>query len=104
MEEKTLNYLKQQFAELKTLSLLGSKSVLSVTELSQYLGLSKSRIYALICKRRIPYYKNDGGKLTFFNRAEIDQWLLAKRVPTADEIEQKAVSYCLAHSKKGGSK
>lgn len=91
METKILDQLQ----ELKQLALLGAKNVLTVEDLSLLTGLSKSHIYKLVCSKRIPYYKNSGGKLTFFRKAEIEDWLCAFRVPTADETEQQAIKHCV---------
>jgi hypothetical protein len=47
----------------------------------------------------IPHFK-PLGKMCYFNRVEIEQWLQNNRVATSDEISQKASAYCM--SQKGG--
>lgn len=97
---------KNELQELKQLVLLGAKNVLSMNDVSLLCGVSKGTIYNLVSKKKIPYYKSEGGKLTYFKKEEIENWLCAKRVPTAEETERKAINYCLTNNrvKNGKSK
>jgi excisionase family DNA binding protein len=94
--------LTNQLQELKQLTLLGAKNVLSVADLSLLTGLSKSHIYKLICSKKIPHYKSEGGKLVFFRKDEVENWLCALKVPTATEVEQAAINHCVTN-KAGGN-
>lgn len=87
--------------ELKQLTLIGSKNVLSVKELSLFTGLSVQTIYNLVSQKKIPYYKNEGGKLTFFKKVEIEKWLCAVPFFSNEAMEQNAVFHCF-NNKKGG--
>jgi len=51
-----------------------AKDLLTTVEAAEYLGLKKSYLYKLMMKKKIPYYKPHG-KLCFFDRNELDQWL-----------------------------
>jgi len=51
---------------------------LSITEMSQYLGITKGSLYVWVCQRKIPYLKV--GKLVKFDIMEIESWLKDKRV------------------------
>lgn len=95
------NILTSNNPEIKELLLVGVKNILSVKELCVYTGLSRNSIYNLISARKIPHYKSQGGRLTFFKKDEIDNWLCAFRIPTMEESQQQAVEYC---AKKGGVK
>lgn len=75
-----------------------TKEVLTSDETAKYMGLSKSYIYKLTHKGEIPHYKPTG-KVCYFNRREIEQWLQTNRVATSSEISQKAQAYCM---QKGG--
>ena len=77
---------------------LNTKEVLTADEAAKYMGVSKSTLYKMTMKRVVPFCKPNG-KLCFFNRAELEQWLLRNRVATADEISDRAQAYC---GKKGG--
>lgn len=54
------------------------KRYLGITELSQYLGLTKGTLYVWVCQRRLPYLKI--GKLLKFDIMQIEAWLKDKRV------------------------
>lgn len=71
-----------------------AKDVLNMNEASAYTNISKSTIYKMCCRNEIPHYKM--GKLTYFKRQELADWLCANRVPTMAEIEQKALKHCIA--------
>lgn len=91
----------KELYEIKQLTLLASKTVLTMDDVSLLTGLSKSHIYKLVSWKKIPHYKSNGGKLTFFEKAEVEQWLLQNRVKTTDEIKAEAQIYCM-NDKKGG--
>lgn len=93
----------KELQELKKLALLRVKNALNMDDVCLLTGLSKSHVYKLVCLKKIPYYKSEGGKLTFFNKQEIENWLLSHRVKTNEEIEQAAIKHCVT-SKKGGAK
>lgn len=89
----------KQVADLVTANtIFCTKEVLTSDEASKYMGVSKSYLYKLTMKQKIPHYK-PMGKMCYFNRVELEAWLQANRVATADEISQKAQAYCM---KKGG--
>lgn len=91
--------------ELKQLAVLGAKTALTMNDVCLLTGLSKSHLYKLVWSKKIPYYKAaEGGKMTYFNKQEIENWLLAYRVPTEAEQEQKAIAYCVTSNKKGAKK
>ena len=97
MEQKILSELQ----ELKNLTLLGVKKALTMSDCALLTGLSKSHIYKLVCAKKIPYYKSDGGKLTYFDKSEVEAWQLKHRVKTTDELSQEAATYCVTGKKKG---
>ena len=70
------------------------KDVLNFIEAALYLDVSHSHLYKLTSTGAIPFYKPNGKKV-YFNRQELDTWLLRKRQTTSDEIEQQAADYLL---------
>ena len=70
------------------------KQVLNFAEAAKYLELSHSHLYKLTSGGNIPFYKPNGKKL-YFNRAELDEWLLRNRNSTQDEIDQQAADYLI---------
>jgi excisionase family DNA binding protein len=77
-----------------------TKEVLTSEEAARYLGISKSYLYKLTMQQKIPHYK-PLGKMCYFNRSELEQWLQSNRIATEDEISQKAQNYCM---KKGAGR
>ena len=80
---------------------LEQKEVLTLTEVSSYTGLSKSHIYKLCSTGGIPFYK-PFGKVNYFDRLEIIEWLKQNRVATAKELESIASTFVTL--KNGGAK
>ena len=81
--------------------LLSQKTVLNFVEVAAYTGLSKSYLYKLTSTGGIPCYKPQG-KQIYFNKQEIDQWLMQNRKATTEELESEAST--IVTLKKGGAK
>lgn len=91
----------QQVVDLITANTIFiTKKVLTTEEAARYLGVSISYLYKLTMLKKIPHSK-PLGKKCYFDREELEQWLLANRIATNEEIEQQAQAYCL---QKGGQK
>lgn len=85
----------QQVADLITANtIFCTKEVLTSDEAARYMGVSKSYLYKLTMNQQIPHYK-PMGKMCYFNRQELEQWLQSNRVATTAEIEQRAQAYCI---------
>ena len=97
--------IKNELQSIKKLTLLGAKKALTMSDCALLTGLSKSHLYKMVCAKKIPYYKSDGGKLTYFDKSEIEAWQLKHRYKTTDEIEAEATSYVVTgRRQKGGLK
>lgn len=99
MEE--LKIIEEKLNKFETL-FINQKTVLNLDEVAAFTGLSKSCIYKKSSTGGIPCYKPTNKQL-FFNRNEIEKWLLSNRKPTSEEIETAATNYCLT-GKRGGAK
>ena len=82
--EEKLNRLEQNKAE--------QEELMDIETLGKYINYQKSSIYGLVQKNKIPYIKR--GKL-FFEKGEIDKWLISGRKVTIDEIKVKADEYLI---------
>lgn len=51
------------------------KAVFTVAEACEYMGITESHLYKLTSAGKIPHYKPTG-KLMYFDRSELDDWLL----------------------------
>lgn len=69
------------------------KDVLTLEDVAQYTGLSRSQIYKLTSSGEIPHYKPNG-KYIYFDRLEVDNWLRRNRIASSDEVASKAAGYC----------
>ena len=79
-EKEILGKLDEILAYLKN-----QKDVMNLDQFCQYAGLSHSFVYKLTSSNSIPFYRPTG-KLIFFEKREVDKWLLNNRVRTYAEI------------------
>lgn len=70
------------------------KSVLTIDEAAEYMGLKKSYLYKLTSERRIPHFKPNGKKI-YFEREALTSWMMSNPVLTQDELESRAQVYCM---------
>lgn len=55
----------------------------------QFLGVTRSALYTMCCRKRVPYYK-PSGKALYFLQEDLEGWITSKRVKSAAEIESEA--------------
>ena len=55
-----------------------NRRLLDIKEVADYTGLSVHTLYTMVSQRRIPYVKM--GRLTKFDREEIDKWITGHSV------------------------
>ena len=89
------DYIDKKFeamtVTLENALVLSTKQVLDVKELAQLTGLSVGYIYNLVSGKKIPHYKSPGGKLTFFKRREVEEWMCKTKVFTYDELNNPRI-------------
>ena len=78
--------------QLEILIVSTAKQILTVEDLINYTGFSRSYIYKLVHKSIIPYSKPNG-KTLFFQKNEIDEWLLQNKSFSISQIEKRATDY-----------
>ena len=91
--------INERLEHIESLLLL-QKTVLNFDEVAAYTSLSKSYLYKLTSTGGIPCYKPNG-KQIYFNKTEIDQWLLQNRKATNAELDSQASTFTLNN---GGAK
>lgn len=84
------NTIEQKLERIEKL-LISQKTVLNFEELVEYTGLSQSYLYKLTSKNEIPFYRPNGKQL-YFNKVEIDTWLLRNRSKTNEEIQNEVTT------------
>ena len=95
--ETIQNEVKQIKQFIKEQSIL-RKEILTLEEVTWYLGLSKSSIYKLTSRREIPFY-SPGGKKLYFRKSEIDNWIYNSKVTPIDEVENEVENYLSRNNK-----
>lgn len=94
-----LGEIAELLARIERNSLLAAKNVLNLDDVAMLTGFSKSHLYKMTCENRIPFYKPNG-KHIYFDRAEIEAWMLRNRQGTVEEIEQEAIKYAVSKKRK----
>lgn len=92
MEKMTIEQRLEKIEKLLNTQSLHNKIVLNIDEVAEFTGLSKLYLYKLTSKNEIPHSKPNG-KNVFFNKSEIEQWLLRNRQATNEELQNEAVNY-----------
>lgn len=67
--------------------------VLIFGDACNFMGVSKSYLYKLTSCQKIQHYK-PSGKLIYFKKEDLVNWMLRNRIQTADEILGKAKRFC----------
>ncbi len=68
-----------------------SRKTMTVDEVAAFTGLAKGTIYIKTMRGLIPHYKRD--KRVFFDRNEIEAWLLENKRITTTEADKQADKY-----------
>jgi len=102
-----LVYQKQQQEQQEQLNRieatsLSQKNVFTFEEACKFTGLSRSKMYKHTSLNTVPFSK-PFGKLVYFERIELEKWMLQNPICTTNEIETQAQKYCMSN-KKGGKK
>lgn len=79
MEDRIVDMIMKQLADIRKFSLLAAKNVLDIDDMVALTGLSKSYVYKLTYRKEIPYYKPNG-KLIYFDRQEVENWMRQNKV------------------------
>jgi excisionase family DNA binding protein len=81
--------LKNQLDRIERNTLIASKNVLTLEDVSVLTGFSKGHLYQLTYKHKIPFYKLNGKSL-YFDRKEIETWLKGQRIASNEELKRMA--------------
>ena len=72
-----------------------AKDVLSVEEAARFMDIARSSLYKMTSDRSIPFYRPNG-KMIYFEKADILEWIRKNRVMPVmynEDKEQKPESY-----------
>jgi excisionase family DNA binding protein len=90
--------IAEQLSHIEQLLIISSKAVLNTREVAIMLGVTEDRVRHLVSARDIPHYRQKNR--VYFKKSEIENWQLARRVPTNDEIQSRAATYVVLNKKK----
>ena len=82
--------LTERLAQMEQRQLL-NKPILTLSETALFLGVKESQIYKLTSQKAIPHSKPNG-KIIYFVRDELIEWVRQGRVMTTSEINHAAQS------------
>jgi excisionase family DNA binding protein len=86
-KRKTKNEILTKLNELETLLKRKPDQPLNFNQAAQYLGFSHSYLYKLTSRKIIPCHRPTG-KMLFFSKAEIDEWIFKNRDQKSDDRNQ----------------
>ena len=70
----------------------GGKAILTTQEAAAFMGVSMAQMYRLTMLRQIPYSKPTG-KICYFRRTDLEDFMMSNPIDTADQIETAAMCY-----------
>jgi excisionase family DNA binding protein len=79
--------LRQLSINLSNTAPSQTKDILNTEEAAEFLNLKVPSIYGLVQRRDIPFSKR--GKLLYFSRKELEQWVKEGRQKTVQEIKSE---------------
>lgn len=86
------NAIIQKLNQLEKLIIGTTKQIFTVDDVVNYTGFSKSYVYKMVHKNILPYSKVNNRTL-FFEKSEIDLYLLQNKSKSISQIEQEALNY-----------
>lgn len=84
---RTLDDIGKQLDRIEKAAVL-NKSVLTISEVALLTGYTVKYMRLLIAQHDIPYYRR--GNRIYFNRDEVENWMMQQRIPSNEEIKQEA--------------
>ena len=90
----TLDDIAKRLDRLEALAALASKDVLDIKDTSMLTGYTVKYLRLLISRREIPHYRR--GNRIYFNRDEVEEWMMGTRIPTKEEMNVRAMGYSLS--------
>ncbi|HYQ86146.1 MAG TPA: helix-turn-helix domain-containing protein [Bacteroidota bacterium] len=81
------NNIGESLRRIEELLVSQSMKPMTLDEAASYLHISKSYLYRLTSKSLIPHYK-PGGKKIFFDKNDLDHYILRNRVRSVEEIRE----------------
>ena len=87
---ENLNKTKTTATEMMAIC---QKPMLTAKECAVYMGIKLSTLYKMTHNNVLPYSKPNG-KMIFFDRVEVENWMRSNRYATQQEVAEQAAAYC----------
>ena len=91
MDEKGI---KKQLDRIELYTMLAAKNVLNITEAAFILGMTPQGVRQKVRDREIAAYKPNQNRL-YFQKKDLERWMLQNRRKTTEELEKEAVRQVL---------
>ncbi|MTU29439.1 helix-turn-helix domain-containing protein [Parabacteroides merdae] len=89
-QERRIAELQERVNRLENLC-YATKEVLNLEEASNFLGIAKSTLYKMTHLNQLPYFK-PAGKLIFFEKKALLDWVRGAKSMSEEEIREEAAS------------
>lgn len=90
-----MDFIQNELKEIKELlkkQIVQQKEFLTVLEAADFLGLSKHQIHKITSRKEISFYK-PGGKIIYFKKSDLEEWVFKNKVLSNDELEADVEDY-----------
>lgn len=89
-QERRIIELQERVNRLENLC-YAAKDVLNLEEAATFLGIAKSTLYKMTHENHLPYFK-PSGKLIFFEKKALLDWVRGARAMSEEEIRLEAAN------------
>ena len=89
-QERKIAELQERVNSLENLC-YAAKEVLNLEEAANFLGVAKSTLYKMTHLNQLPYFK-PAGKLIFFEKQKLIDWVRGAKSKSVDEIKEEAAA------------
>lgn len=90
-QERRFAEIQERIDKLESIC-YASKEVLNLEEAAAFLGIRKSTLYKMTHLSQVPYYK-PAGKLVFFEKSALLDWVRSVKVKSENEIREEAAMH-----------
>lgn len=95
MSDEYVKEIKGILGRIEQLAVIGSKTILTLSEAAAFTGYSTSHLYAMTSKRLVPHYKKC--RKLYFRKQELEEWMLEREVKPESDIDSMAATYVATH-------
>lgn len=85
-----LELIQMKLDEIKAITILSVKNVLTVEEAAIYMGMTAEYVRRMAKFRKIKSYRSKSGRGIYFHKADLDKWMLHTEVNTTEFIKAEA--------------